>query len=332
MTMIRSFVPRPKRAGELGVHSLDHFSITVPEMRIAEEFYAAFGLDLKADGNNLGLSTFGDHHRWGVLTEGPAKKLKFISFGAYEEDMEPLRRRIESAGVRLIDPPKGFDAAGFWFADPDGILIEVRIAEKSSPNEKMSFSMTSVPAGERGAPYRRLTDKVQPRRMAHILLFSTDVRRAIEFYGRTLGLRLSDRSGDGIAFLHGIHGSDHHMIALARSNAPGFHHVSWDLPHINQIGLGAMQMADKGYTAGWGMGRHVLGSNYFHYVRDPWGSYSEYSSDIDYIPVTCDWDAGDHPAEDSLYLWGPELPKDFIVNYEADTLKVDASPELVAAS
>ncbi len=332
MTMIRNFTPRPRRPGELGVHSLDHFSITVPKMSVAEEFYAAFGLDLKADRNNLGLTTFHDAHRWGVLTEGPAKKLKYISFGVYEEDMQLLRVRVEAQGVRLLDPPPGMDSHGFWFADPDGILVEVKVAEKSSPNQKMDFLMESVPGGARGAPYRRLTDRVQPRRMAHILLFSTDVPRAVHFYGRTLGLRLSDRSGDGIAFLHGIHGSDHHMVAFARSNAPGFHHVSWDVPHINQIGLGAMQMADKGFTAGWGMGRHVLGSNYFHYVRDPWGSYAEYSSDIDYIPVDCDWDAGDHPAEDSLYLWGPELPKDFIVNYEADVLAMKLSAELVAAS
>ena len=332
MTMIRSFTPSPRRPGELGVHSLDHFSVTVPKMSVAENFYAAFGLDLKADGNQLGLTTFGNPHRWGVLTEGPAKKLKYISFGAYEEDVAALRERIESQGIQLLDPPKGFDSNGFWFNDPDGILIEVKVAEKSSPNQKSSFEMESVTAGARGAPYRRLTEKVRPRRMAHILLFATNVPRAIEFYGRTLGLRLSDRSGDGIAFLHGIHGSDHHMIALAKSSAPGFHHVSWDLPHINQIGLGAMQMADKGFTAGWGMGRHVLGSNYFHYVRDPWGSYSEYSSDIDYIPVDCDWDAGDHPAEDSLYLWGPELPKDFVVNYEAEVPAAHTAAELVAAS
>lgn len=65
----------------------------------------------------------------------------------------------------------------------------------------------------------------------------------------------------------------------------------------------------------------MLGSNYFHYVRDPWGSYSEYSADIDYIPVDCDWDAGDYPPEDSIYLWGPEIPADFVHNYEADAGK-----------
>ena len=69
-----------------------------------------------------------------------------------------------------------------------------------------------------------------------------------------------------------------------------------------------MQMADKGFVAGWGLGRHVLGSNYFHYVRDPWGSYSEYSSDVDYIPVDHDWKSGDHPPEDSFYVWGPTPP------------------------
>ena len=88
-----------------------------------------------------------------------------------------------------------------------------------------------------------------------------------------LGLRLSDRSGDLIAFMHGIHGSDHHMIAFVKSDGPGLHHLSWDVGSINDIGVGASHMAEKGFAYGWGLGRHVLGSNYFHYIRDPWGSY-----------------------------------------------------------
>jgi hypothetical protein len=117
--------------------------------------------------------------------------------------------------------------------------------------------------------------------------------------------------------MHGVHGSDHHMVAFAKSNAPGHHHYSWDVGSISDIGIGAMHMLENGYDRGWGLGRHVLGSNYFHYVRDPWGSYSEYSADIDYVPSDCDWAAGDHPPHDSLYVWGPNLPDDFIHNYEA---------------
>ncbi len=105
-------------------------------------------------------------------------------------------------------------------------------------------------------------------------MFCSDISRAIRFYHAVVGLRLSDRSGDGVAFMHGIHGSDHHMVAFAKSDGPGLHHLSWDVGSIHEVGLGAMQMADRGFSAGWGMGRHVLGSNYFHYVRDPWGSYA----------------------------------------------------------
>ena len=77
-----------------------------------------------------------------------------------------------------------------------------------------------------------------------------------------------------------------------------------------------MYMFEKGFQRGWGLGRHVLGSNFFHYVRDPWGSYSEYSADMDYVPSTCNWDSGDHPAHDSLYVWGPNVPEEFIQNFE----------------
>ena len=94
--------------------------------------------------------------------------------------------------------------------------------------------------------------RTRPRRLSHVLMFTTDVRKAIEFYTRVLGMRLSDHSSDNIAFLHGIHGSDHHMIAFARSNAPGHHHFSWDVGSVDEIGAGAMHMLDKGFTKGWG--------------------------------------------------------------------------------
>jgi catechol 2,3-dioxygenase-like lactoylglutathione lyase family enzyme len=318
MTAIGGKVSIVKRPGELGVHSMDAFNMVVPNLHVAEDFYKTFGLDVREEGNSLGVYTFGSAHRWISISESKKKKLNFLSFGVFEEDFEPLKRRAEAAGVKLMDPPKGFDSNGIWFHDHNGVLIEVKVAEKTSPDEKTPFAMTSCAPGIPGAPQRSKATKVRPYRMAHVLVFTADVPQAIDFYSRVLGLRLSDRSGDGICFMHGIHGSDHHLVAFAKSSAPGLHHCSWDVGNINEIGKGAMQMAEKGFQKGWGMGRHVLGSNYFHYVRDPWGSYSEYSADIDYIPSTCDWDSGDYPPEDSIYLWGPELPKDFIINHEVE--------------
>jgi catechol 2,3-dioxygenase-like lactoylglutathione lyase family enzyme len=149
-----------------------------------------------------------------------------------------------------------------------------------------------------------------------VLLFTPDVARQVAFYCETLGLRLSDRSGDVIAFLHGPHASDHHVLAFAKSDVPGLHHSSWDVASLDDVGLGPELMKAHGYTKGWGVGRHVLGSNYFYYVQDPWGSWAEYSYGIDFVPADVEWPAADHPPEDSFYIWGPTVPDDFVVNHE----------------
>ena len=175
----------------------------------------------------------------------------------------------------------------------------------------------SVGPGERGAPFRRDVARVRPRRLSHILMFTRDVVKAIEFYTSVLGLRLSDHSGDGIAFLHGVHGSDHHMLAFAHSNAPGLHHLSWDVGSIDDIGRGAMHMLGKGYSKGWGLGRHVLGSNYFPLCRRSMGQFQRIFGRHRLCPRDCDWKGGDHPPEDSFYVWGPNPPDDFTHNYEA---------------
>jgi catechol 2,3-dioxygenase-like lactoylglutathione lyase family enzyme len=318
MTMISGFIAPSRRPGLLGIHSLDHVRLVVPSLGDAAHFYGSFGLELQPDGNGIGVFAGGQPHRWVALAEGARKQLGHISFGAFEEDLPRFAARLQEAGIPRVDPtPAAVDSNGLWFHDPDGTLIEIRAAEKTSPNRKSAVDNASVPAGMRGAPNRSAVPFVRPRRLAHVLVFTADVSRAIDFYSRVIGLRLSDRSGDGIAFMHGIHGSDHHLVAFAKSTAPGLHHFSWDVGSIHEVGLGASQMADKGFARGWGLGRHVLGSNYFHYVRDPWGSYAEYSSDIDYIAADQDWDSGDHPPEDSFYVWGPTPPEDFAFNYEA---------------
>lgn len=316
MTQLKGFIEATRRPGVLGVHSLDHFSLTVPDLEQARTFYGSFGLDVREEGGGLGLYTSGRPHRWGILTEGPRKKLHYLSFGAFEDDIPQFRDRLNRLNVERLPPPPGFESNGLWFRDHDGIPVEIRVAEKSSPNEKATFEAGSAGPGIRGAVPRSGAPATRPRRLAHLALYTSDTPRAVAFYRDVLGLRLSDASEGAVAFMHGVHGSDHHLVAFARSEGPGLHHCSWDVGSVQDVGLGAMQMASRGFEAGWGMGRHVLGANYFHYVRDPWGSYSEYSADMDYIPADLDWDARDHAGEDSFYLWGPTPPADFVRNYE----------------
>jgi catechol 2,3-dioxygenase len=318
MTAIRGYVPPVDDKDAFGVHSLDQFVLAVPDLAPAQKFYSSFGLDVQEKGRTVALKTFGHEHQWGSVVEGNGnKRLHHLSFGCYAEDIGRLKTRIEGNGVELLDPPPGFESNGFWFRDHAGVLIEIKVARKSSPDNKSGGYWTPTAEGVAAAPLRQKAGVVRPRRLSHCLIFTTDIDKAIDFYSRNLGLRLSDRSRNIVAFMHGMHGSDHHMVAFALSDAPGLHHCSWDTGSVSDVGLGAMLMADKGYSKGWGMGRHVLGSNFFHYVQDPWGSFCEYSADIDYIPKTKQWEAGDHDPEDSFYLWGPTVPDDFVHNYEA---------------
>jgi hypothetical protein len=57
MTAIGGKVAIVKRPGELGVHSMDTFNMVVPSLRVAEDFYKTFGLDVREEGNTLGIYT-----------------------------------------------------------------------------------------------------------------------------------------------------------------------------------------------------------------------------------------------------------------------------------
>ncbi len=308
--------PTLRRPGALGVHSLDRFAFSVPDLAPAEHFYAAFGLELRREGSRLDLYAAGHSHRWGCIhADGKPKRLQYLRFGAWEEDFDALAGRVHERGT--CEPHPLADGDGIWTRDADGTPVQIVVAPKVSPSEKApSASMAAVPAGVGAAPSRSAAPRVCPRRLAHVLLFTPDVSRQLAFYEAVLGLRLSDRSGDVIAFMHAPHGSEHHLVAFAKSDAPGLHHSSWDVASFEEVGLGAESMKTQGYTAGWGVGRHVLGSNYFYYARDPWGSWAEYSYGIDFVPADVDWRAGDHPAADSFYVWGPTPPEDFVVNHE----------------
>ena len=224
------------------------------------------------------------------------------------------------------------DGSGIWLRGPDDLAIRIVVADKVAPSEKAVPTVVDVKPGMGAAPARSKVLPVRPRRLSHILLFATDVPAAMAFYADVLGLRLSDRNSDVIAFMHGAHGSDHHLVALAKSHGGGLHHSSWDVGSVHDIGQGVEQLKKHGYGQGWGLGRHVLGSNYFFYARDPWGSYAEYSFDIDFVPSDLDWPAADHPPEDSFYVWGPEPPADFVTNYEHPAPAGAPAPAAAAAA
>ena len=63
MTRIMSMPLRPRRPGELGAQSADHFDFVVPDLKLARQSQSDFGLDVREEGNRLGLYTAGHHDR-----------------------------------------------------------------------------------------------------------------------------------------------------------------------------------------------------------------------------------------------------------------------------
>ena len=307
-----------RRPDRLGVHSIGEFHMTVPSLADAERFYGAFGLRVGCEAGGLTLRAHGSDHVWGRLTQGTKKRFDCLCFHCFEDEAERLSAHILAQGVQRIDAPAGADASGLWFRDPDGLAIQVRPGPKTTIDASDHRSPPLPVDGTRCTPYRSKSAPVLPQRLSHLARMTPSVPTQLDFYTRVLGLRLSDRSGDGVAFLHAPHGGDHHLLALAGGPGVALHHLSWDVPTVDDVAGGMSRMQAAGYPMGWGVGRHVLGSNYFYYAQDPWGSWCEFSATIDYIPADCDWQALDHPLEDSFYLWGPPIDPVFFANSEAD--------------
>ena len=302
----------------MAVHSLQQLFLAVPDPAIAGDFYRDFGLKAEERSDSLAVRCAGRDQDQIVLVEGPSRRLHHLSFGTDEAGLDAVKSALESSTTELLDPPAEAAGDGLWFRDPEDVLVNVRVAAAApwadAPEWRINSPGHVERLGARGFP--PCDTVVKPRRLGHVLTFTTDIEQKIKFYTRVLGLRLSDRAQDMVAFLHCPGGSDHHVLAFLASERPGFHHASFEVANVDEVGLGGCQMVAKGHKNGWGLGRHVIGSNFFHYIRDPWNGLAEYFCDIDYIPADMDWEAKDWPLEDSLYVWGPEVPEDFPVNFE----------------
>lgn len=302
------------------LRSLQQVAIAVPDVAAGRAFYECMGLEARSRGSDVVLRCKGQDRDQLCLLPGPNRRIAWVSWGTREHELPDLQRAIAAADVPLAAPAAGADAAGLWLRDPDGILVNIRAADapvqSRPPVEINNPGEPFHRLGRRGAPNRDIESR--PRKLGHLLKFTTDVCRDVDFYTRVLGMKLSDRIGsDVVAFLRCGGDSDHHTLALAKSEAPGLHHLSWEMGTLDQIQLCAERMLAAGYKDGWGVGRHIYGSNYFHYIRDPWMGLNELFWDIDFIPESADWEVETAEAgPDSLYQWATvPPPEDFLHNY-----------------
>ncbi|MFG3013877.1 VOC family protein [Streptomyces cinerochromogenes] len=294
------------------ITGLHHYSLVVPGLDVADDFLRSFGLETAAEHNRLVARCPGRDQEQVRMVEGPAKRLHYVAFSVAPGTLDTLRERLDRAGVTPIEPPAGAPEHGLWIKDPDGTPVQL-LETAPVPPRQVAPVLSNI-----GAEYHRFdtpawqaTDDVLPRRLGHCLLFTAAQAPMVRFYTEALGLAVSDRITDKVTFLNAGPG-DHHVFGFITSTHPGFHHGSYEVPSLDAIAVGARRMLDNGWSRGWGLGRHTVGSNYFHYVADPWGSWIEWYSDIDQIRDCWNPREWDVPPQ----VWGPPPPPEFVHNLE----------------
>jgi hypothetical protein len=122
---------------------------------------------------------------------------------------------------------------------------------------------------------------------------------------------MSDHISDKGSFMRCS--TDHHNVLALAAPVNFLHHTSWQVDDVDDVGRGATAMlAGNPERHVWGLGRHHAGSNFFWYLKDPAGNFSEYYADMDCIPEDELWKPEVFEGPQGLYQWGPPPPPSFL--------------------
>lgn len=297
-------------------------TLEVPDLDVGVRFFTDAGLEAALDGQMARLRCVDQDRDSVVLIGGmPAKRLHHIALRA--DGIDRIAAQVPLAGGEIVAAPAHFVDEGLWVRDPHGMLIHL-IDQPDAP-ERVAGPVFEINSPGRILRKRRSAmlpgsayPSAKPLHLGHILVFTPDVLASVAFMVDALGMGLADRAQDVIAFCCARKDSDHHVVAFAKSTAVGFHHASFAVADPDEVGRGGRALLAKAGKGDWGFGRHTIGSNFFHYVQDPWGSWFEYYSDMDHIDDYALWTPTNYTMADSLANWGPPVPQDFVHNYESD--------------
>lgn len=292
----------------MAIHGLGSMTLGVPRVDEARQFYREFGLRESTPGDFASRDGGEQLH----VVERPVRQLVEVTLAA--DDPDDLARIVtasaahdlaithhENGSISAVEPVVGVRVR---------VAVRDRITQAPNDTPPMNGPGDTVRDGDR-APAIFAEGPAAPRRLGHVLWGTPDIAASKRFLVDVLGFRLSDESAGIIAFLRCS--PDHHNVGLISSPVPFFHHSSWQVDDVDEIGRGAHHLLTGDPLRNmWGLGRHFLGSNLFWYFRDPAGNFAEYFADLDQIGDDDAWIARDWPPDKSLYAWGPPVPRDFV--------------------
>ncbi|MFH8802129.1 VOC family protein [Streptomyces sp. NPDC017936] len=315
----------------MSLHRLTRIVMGVPDVDQTAAYYADFGLTPTNDSSGTAAEAPHAIRAFSTVDGGEQLRIvhsprrRLIELGVGADDPDDLDR--VAASLTRLDVPVHRTSDSVTAVDPG---TEVLVRVELSPR----VSQAPAPAGPYNAPgatarlHERApgvlrADPVRPRKLGHVVLGSTDQGTSQRFFQEGIGFKVSDTVRGLAAFMRCS--TDHHNVLVQQAPVAFLHHTSWQVDDVDEIGRGATAMleADPGRHT-WGLGRHHIGSNFFWYLKDPAGTFSEYYSDIDCIVDDALWKPGVFEGAEALYSWGPPPPPSFLAPEDLAALMTGA--------
>jgi catechol 2,3-dioxygenase-like lactoylglutathione lyase family enzyme len=285
------------------LHRLASITIGVPNVEETSAYYAEFGL--LREGATFSTRDGGEQLR---IVESRSRRLIELCIGVDDpDDLERASERLTRLGVAIQRDPASVGA----FETHSGARVELRVLPRMSQDPAVVEPSNGPGRSDRQnarAPGILREQPIRPRKLGHVVIGTPDAEASRRFFVDGIGFKVSDEVRGAAAFMRCS--TDHHNLLLQPSPVAFLHHTSWQVEDVDEVGRGAMRMLE-GHPQRhvWGLGRHFIGSNFFWYLRDPAGNFSEYYSDMDTITDDQLWTPGEwEPSLRALYAWGSDVP------------------------
>jgi len=292
----------------MGLHRLTSVTIGVPNLADTIAYYTEFGLTPQGQGRFATIDGGQQLH----IVQAPSRRLIELGIGVDDrDDLDRIARRLsaldlpatpETDALLAEEPIAGFRAH---------LQISPRLQQPTVPATPYN-GPGRIDRPDRRAPGILRKDAVQPLKLGHVVIGSTDQQATQKFFTDGIGFKVSDVVPSLAAFMRCS--TDHHNVLVQQAPLNFLHHTSWQVQDIDDVGRGATAMLENNPDRHvWGLGRHHVGSNFFWYLKDPAGNFSEYYSDLDCIVDDQLWKPGVWEGLRGLYNWGPPPPPSFLL-------------------
>ena len=290
----------------MSLHGLSSVTIGVPNIEETAAYYEEFGLENRGDGR-FATRDGGEQLR---LLRTPYRRLVEIGVGADDhDDLARVAVQLERLGI-----PREIEAAVLRAVEPvSGITVRLEVTPRIFQEVVAATPYNGPGRIDRygRAPGVVRTDPVRPKKLGHAVIGTTDLQATMRFFTDGIGFKISDYIGDKGAFMRCS--VDHHNVLALSAPVNFLHHTSWQVDDVDDVGRGAGAMLARDPDRHvWGLGRHHAGSNFFWYLKDPAGNFSEYYSDMDCIPENELWAPELWEGAKGLFNWGPPPPPSFL--------------------